>query len=99
MRYARAYELLFGVSLFGGLFVWLMIFLTHLFFRRQNKTARVFLPAFPYLTLLGLALMIAILLSTWFVEGMAITLKAGAVWMIVVSVAYLGYRRKATLHS
>jgi AAT family amino acid transporter len=94
MRYTRAYELLFGVSLFGGLFVWLMIFLTHLFFRRRKKLARVFLPAFPYLTLLGLAVMIAILASTWFVEGMAITLKAGAVWMVVVSVAYLGYRRK-----
>ncbi len=63
MRYARAYELLFGVSLFGGLFVWLMIFLTHLFFRRRNQSARVFLPAFPYLTLLGLGFMIAILAS------------------------------------
>ena len=97
MRYAHAYELLFGVSLFGGLFVWLMIFLTHLFFRRRNKSARVFLPAFPYLTLLGLAFMIAILASTWFVEGMAITLKAGAVWMAAVSVGYLGYRyRRST---
>ena len=95
MRYARAYELLFGVSLFGGLFVWLMIFLTHLFFRRRNKSARVFLPAFPYLTLLGLVFMIAILASTWFVEGMAITLKAGAVWMAAVSIGYLGYRRSA----
>jgi len=96
MRYARAYELLFGVALFGGLFVWLMIFLTHLFFRRRNKSARVFLPAFPYLTLLGLGLMIAILASTWFVEGMDITLKAGAVWMAVVSMGYLGYRRKVS---
>jgi L-asparagine transporter-like permease len=97
MRYTEAYVLLFGVSLFGGLFVWLMIFLTHLFFRRRNKSARVFLPAFPYLTLLGLGMMIAILASTWFVEGMAITLKAGAVWMVVVSAGYLGYRRKTSL--
>jgi amino acid transporter, AAT family len=93
MRYSRAYELLFGVSLFGGLFVWLMIFLTHLYFRRRNTSARVFLPAFPYLTLLGLGLMIAILASTWFVEGMAITLKAGAIWMVIISAAYLAYRR------
>jgi L-asparagine transporter-like permease len=77
------------VALFGGLFVWLMIFLTHLFFRRRNPSARIFLPGFPYATLLGLGLMIAILASTWFVEGMDITLKAGAAWMAVISAAYL----------
>ena len=30
-----AYVVLFGVALFGGLFVWFMIFVTHLYFRRQ----------------------------------------------------------------
>ncbi|SRR5579871_423130 len=100
MRYERAYELLFGVSLFGGLFVWLMIFLTHLFFRRRNHDAPVFLPAFPYLTSLGLAFMIAILASTWFVEGMAITLKAGAVWMAAISVVwFLNPRVRSGLRS
>src|SRR6185295_9971390 len=29
-----AYEWFFGVALFGGLFVWLMIFVTHIAFRR-----------------------------------------------------------------
>ena len=96
LRYTQAYEKLFGVSLFGGLFVWLMIFLTHLAFRRREKPARIFMPGFPYTTLLGLAFMIAILASTWFVEGMEITLKAGAVWMVTISAAYLLWKFRAS---
>jgi AAT family amino acid transporter len=95
LRYTQAYEKLFGVSLFGGLFVWLMIFLTHLAFRRQEKPARIFMPGFPYTTLLGAAFMIAILASTWFVEGMEIALKAGAVWMAAISMAYLIWKVRA----
>ena len=30
-----AFVYLFGISLFGGLFAWLMIFVTHLFFRAE----------------------------------------------------------------
>jgi L-asparagine transporter-like permease len=82
--------------LFGGLFVWLMIFLTHLSFRRQEKPAHILMPGFPYTTLLGLAFMIAILASTWFVEGMEITLKAGAIWMAGISVAYLLWKVRAS---
>jgi len=95
-RYTQAYEKLFGVALFGGLFVWLMIFLTHLSFRRQEKPAHILMPGFPYTTLLGLAFMIAILASTWFVEGMEITLKAGAIWMAGISVAYLLWKVRAS---
>lgn len=96
LRYSKAYEKLFGVSLFGGLFAWLIIFLTHLAFRRKHRPEKTFLPGYPYTTLLGLALMIAILASTWFVEGMDICLKAGAVWMLGISAVYFAtfYKRK-----
>lgn len=92
----QAYVYLFGVSLFGGLFVWLMIFLTHLFFRRKWEAAYGVSggrPAFrmwgyPYTTLLGLALITAILATTWWVEGMRITLIAGLPWLAIISLAY-----------
>jgi L-asparagine transporter-like permease len=88
-----AYVYLFGVSLFGGLFVWLMIFVTHLFFRpRWKALGRPRLPVrmigYPYTSLLGAALLVAILITTWWVEGMRITLIAGIPWLIVVSAAY-----------
>jgi AAT family amino acid transporter len=97
----QAYVYLFGVSLFGGLFVWLMIFLTHLFFRRKWEAAygmsdsgpAVRMWGYPYTTLLGLALITAILATTWWVEGMRITLIAGLPWLAIISLAYFIWTR------
>lgn len=93
MRSQQAYVILFGVALFGGLFVWLMIFITHLRFRPMWEAAGgaklpVRMWGYPYLTILGVLLMVAILATTWFVEGMRVCLQAGAVWMVLISVAY-----------
>ncbi len=77
-----AYVYLFGISLFGGLFVWLLIFVTHLFFRRARHGA------FPWLSVVGAASVAAILATTWWVEGMRVTLLAGLPWLGALSVAY-----------
>jgi L-asparagine transporter-like permease len=89
----RAYVLLFGVALFGGLFVWLMVFLTHLRFRtawERGGGARlpVRMIGYPYTSLLGAGLLVAILVTTWWVPGMRPTLGAGLPWLGVVTVAY-----------
>ena len=99
-----AYVYLFGVSLFGGLFVWLMIFVTHLYFRpRWEALGRPRLPVrmigYPYTSLLGAALLIAILITTWWVEGMRITLIAGIPWLAVVSAAYFLIRPRISASS
>ncbi len=102
LRYPdSAYVYLFGVSLFGGLFVWLMIFVTHLFFRRKwEALGRPRLPVrligYPYTSILGVAMLVAILTTTWWVEGMRITLQAGIPWLVFISVAYFFVRKKAT---
>jgi L-asparagine transporter-like permease len=102
LRYPdSAYVYLFGVSLFGGLFVWLMIFVTHLFFRRKwEASGRPRLPVrligYPYTSILGVAMLVAILTTTWWVEGMRITLIAGLPWLVFISLAYLSVRKKAT---
>ncbi len=90
----RAYVVLFGVALFGGLFVWLMIFITHLFFRRQWTAAGaarlpVRMIGYPYTTILGAVLLLAILLTTWWAEGMRFALLAGLPWLAAISLAYL----------
>jgi len=89
-----AFVYLFGISLFGGLFVWLVIFVTHLFFRakweaegRPRPAARMI--GYPYTSLLGATAMVAILATTWWVEGMRITLIAGVPWLGVLTAAYL----------
>jgi len=44
---------------------------------------------YPYTTLLGAAAMIAILATTWWAEGMRITLIAGVPWLAIISLAYI----------
>ncbi len=89
----HAYVLLFGVALFGGLFVWLMVFLTHLRFRpawERSGGARlpVRMIGYPYTSLAGAGLLVAILVTTWWVPGMRPTLLAGLPWLGAVTVAY-----------
>jgi AAT family amino acid transporter len=92
---SNTYVLLFGVALYGGLFTWLMIFVTHLYFRprSEGKKLPVRMIGYPYTSWLGVAFMLAIMGSTWFVEGMRITLQSGAAWMVFISVAYLLWRQ------
>jgi len=89
----RAYVYLFGLSLFGGLFAWLIIFITHLVFRRKwVKSDRGPLPfkmiGYPVTTILGIALMLAILATEWWAKGMRIALIAGLPWLGLISLAY-----------
>jgi amino acid transporter, AAT family len=91
--------LLFGVALFGGLFVWLIVFLTHLRFRpawERKGGARlpVRMIGYPYTSLAGAAVLVAILVTTWWVPGMRPTLLAGLPWLGVVTVAYWIWGRR-----
>jgi L-asparagine transporter-like permease len=81
---SRAFVYLFGISLFGGLYTWLVIFVTHLFFRRKLS-----------LSLLGAIAIAAILLTTWWVDGMRITLIAGSTWLAALSIIYAFVQRKS----
>jgi AAT family amino acid transporter len=74
-----AYVWFFGVALFGALFVWLMIFVTHIAFRTR---------ALPPGSFVGAALIGAILVSTWWVPALRSTLIAGGPWMLLLAVGY-----------
>ncbi|HUA84715.1 MAG TPA: amino acid permease [Bryobacteraceae bacterium] len=91
-----AYVYLFGISLFGGLFAWLVIFVTHFYFRRKWRGARlaVRMAGYPYTTIVGALSIAAILATTWFVEGMRVTLIAGVPWLLAITIAYLAVRRR-----
>jgi len=86
-----AFVYLLGVSLFGGLYAWLIIFVTHLFFCRRVRTSQS--PIRMAGSLLGAVSMVAILVTTWWVPGMRITLIAGFLWLTFLSVAYVVVRR------
>ncbi len=96
-----AFVYLFGISLFGGLYAWLVIFVTHLAFRPKWEAAGhpclpVRLIGYPYTSLLGTAAIASILATTWWVEGMRVTLIAGLPWLAVLTAAYYWNRSVQT---
>ena len=97
-----AFVYLFGVALFGGLFVWLLIFITHLRFRviwqRQGGGAlSVRMPFYPYSSILGALLVAAILATTWWVEGMRVALLSGVPWLVLLSLVFVILPRRGRL--
>src|SRR5258707_8533247 len=75
------YVYMLGSALFCGIFVWLMIFVTHLMFRRRTARAkqavRRFGPRRPWNSLFGGAGLWAVVFSPWWGPGLRISLSAG----------------------
>jgi L-asparagine transporter-like permease len=96
-----AYVYTFGISMFGALFAWVLIFMTHLQFRRHTKgqSIRHFLPLFPVTTICGMLAIIAILISTWWVEGMRVALQSGVPWLLLITFVYYGWGRKRGIYA
>ncbi|MGB6822866.1 MAG: amino acid permease [Candidatus Acidiferrales bacterium] len=95
---SSAYVYLFGIALFGGLFVWVMIFITHLFFRRAWKARGgrrlpVRMIGYPYTSILGAVLISGIIITTWWVPGMRPTILSGLPWLAFLTAAYFFWRR------
>ncbi len=87
----RAYVYMLGAAFFGGIFAWIMIFATHLAFRRRtaaNPSVLRFAPSGPWSSLLGLAALLAVLASTWWIPGMRITLVGGLPWLAFITLCY-----------
>jgi len=94
----KSFVLMMAISMSGALFVWMMIFVTHWFFRRQwmaqGNAPQVFrMWGFPWLTFLGAGLIAAILITTLFTEDFRMTLVIGVPFQILLGVVYwLRYR-------
>ncbi|MBC6975921.1 amino acid permease [Bacillus sp. Xin] len=94
----QAFMLMMGISMFGAMFTWMMIFVTHLYFRKKwDKNGGRKLPVrmwgFPYLTLLGVILMLAIILTTWFTDMFKTTLLTGIPFLLMISIGYMIWKK------
>jgi L-asparagine transporter-like permease len=90
-----AFLTMLGISAFGAMFTWMMIFMTHFFFRRaRRKEASSFgMWGFPVTTLLGAALMAALLITTAFTDAFRSTLVFGLPFLaLIVLLYYFRYR-------
>jgi L-asparagine transporter-like permease len=95
----RTFLTMLGISAFGAMFTWMMIFVTHFFFRRAAGTvpASFRMWGFPATTLLGAALMAALLITTAFTDAFRPTLIFGLPFLAVLVVLY--YFRCGHVHS
>jgi amino acid transporter, AAT family len=92
-----AYVYMLGSAFMAGIFVWQMIFVTHLAFRRRRadrmESPVRFAPPGPWSSLFGLVALTAVLISTWWVPGLRIVLIAGIPWLAFISLCYLLWRK------
>ncbi len=89
----RSFILMVAISSFGALFTWMMIFVTHYYFRRARVRAGAprlpfALRGFPYTTLLGAGLMAAVLITTAFTPEFRMTLVFGIPFLAALALAY-----------
>ncbi len=90
---AGAFLMMVGISVFGAMFTWLMIFVAHYCFRRRYQRAggtpvRFRMWGFPFTTLLGATLMAALLLTTAFTGPFRMTLIFGLPYLALLAAIY-----------
>lgn len=93
-----AYVIIFGISVFGALVVWILILLTHVRFRQVRRqqdlpAAPVRLWGAPVTTVLGALFLFAILVSTAFVQGLTTAWQAGIPFFVLLTIGYAVVRR------
>jgi L-asparagine transporter-like permease len=84
------------------LFVWLVILNTHLCFRKSITRERLAslpmrLRAHPLFTVVGILLLLAISVTTYFVDGLQWSVPAFSVFLGLISVFYMFSRRRKTI--
>jgi len=86
-----AFTLMVSISSFGAMFTWTMIFVTHYCFRRARRgepRAEFQMLGFPFTTMLGATLMVAVLVTTAFTAAFRWTLVFGLPFIALLCVAY-----------
>lgn len=95
----KAFLALYGVAVAGMFFVWVTILLTHLAFRRKVEPETIAkLPMrlcfYPYSTFLGIAAILGIAASTFFVDGLKYTVPTFIPFLVLMSIAYWRMKRR-----
>jgi len=90
----KAFLALYGIAVAGMFFVWTVILITHIAFRRslgKDRVARLpmHLLFYPYSTIVGILALLGITAATFFVPGLAMTVPAFLCFLAAVTVAYL----------
>lgn len=90
----NAFLTLYGTAVAGMLFVWLVILNSHLRFRKSVAPERLSslpmrLPAHPFFTLAGIVLLVAISMTTFFVDGLQWSVPAFCIFLGLITLFYV----------
>jgi amino acid transporter, AAT family len=92
-----AFLFLLNVAFFGGPFAWLITLATHIAFRnkisKSNRRIARFAPLGIWSSVAGIAALLAVLVSTWWIPDFHLTLLAGPPWLVFVTVCYFIWRK------
>ncbi|MEH7302586.1 amino acid permease [Neobacillus drentensis] len=93
-----SYAFMMGISMFGAIFTWFMVFVSHLFFRRKweksgGRKLPVKMVGFPYLTIIGAILLLSLMITTWFTD-FKIMLQFGIPWLLFLTVTYYIFKKR-----
>ncbi len=96
----NAFLLLYGLAVAGMFFVWIIILLAHLSFRRSIGQARVALlpirlPFSPYSQIAALVVLAAIAISTFYVAGLEYSVPSFIPFLLVITTLYLTLIRRS----
>lgn len=94
-----SYAFMMGISMFGAIFTWFMVFVSHLFFRRKweksnGRKLPVKMIGFPYLTIAGAVLLLSLMITTWFTD-FKIMLQFGIPWLLFLTAAYFFFKKRS----
>jgi L-asparagine transporter-like permease len=95
----QAFLLLYGVAVAGMFFVWIVILLANIAFRRSLGHARVAvlpirLPFTPYSQIVALIAIAAIAISTFYVEGLQYTVPGFLPFLLLITAFYWMLKRR-----
>ncbi|MEH6938296.1 amino acid permease [Bacillus sp. JJ664] len=93
MYYPDTFNKLFGISIFGGILVWIVILISHLRFRKTvhlhfEGPLPIKAPLFPVLQWIGICLLSGILITMAFSPDWNSAWKIGVPWVVIVSIGY-----------
>jgi len=95
----RAFLLLYGVAVAGMFFVWIVILLAHLAFRRALSKKGVAqlpirLPFSPGMQIIALTGLAALAITTFYVEGLQFSVPSFLPFLLLITIFYFALKRK-----
>jgi amino acid transporter, AAT family len=90
---SHAFLSLYGIAVAGMFFVWIIVLLAHLSFRKTLGPSRIAalpirLPFSPYAQIVGLAALVVIASSTFFIESLRYTVPDFLLFLILIAAFY-----------